>query len=318
MNQKRRVFLKNLGKITTAAGLLPVVPSILSSCSSTAETGKFEISLAEWSLNKSLFGGKLDNLDFPVKARRDFDIGGVEYVNQFFMDKAQDAAYLKELNQRASDHNVKNVLIMIDREGNLGDLDDAARKQAVDNHKKWVEAAKTLGCHSIRVNARGEGTEAEVMDAAVNGLGTLSEFAKDYGINVIVENHGGYSSDGDWISSVISKVNLPNCGTLPDFGNFCIERVVDPETNERKCLNEYDRYKGVKQMMPYAKGVSAKSHEFDQNGNEVHTDFKRMMQIVKEAGYSGYVGIEYEGSNLGEDEGIKATRDLLLRVFQEV
>ncbi|MCH7512782.1 MAG: sugar phosphate isomerase/epimerase [Bacteroidetes bacterium] len=268
----------------------------------------FKISLAEWSLHKALFADEMTNLDFPVMAKKDFGIDAVEYVNIFFKDKAEDAAYLSQLNTICSDNGVSNVLIMCDGEGNLGDADEAKRIEAVENHYKWVEAAKTLGCHSIRVNARGTGTAEEVAAAAIDGLGRLSEFAKDFDINVIVENHGGVSSDGKWLSNVISLVGMANCGTLPDFGNFCIE------SGEDGCIKEYDRYLGVKELMPFAKGVSAKSHDFDENGNETHTDYTKMLKIVKEAGYRGHIGIEYEGAEDPENVGIMKTKALLEKV----
>ena len=268
----------------------------------------FKISLAQWSLHKTLFAKKLDNLDFAAKTKNDFGISAVEYVNQFFKDKAKDKAYLGEMKKRAADNGVSSLLIMIDGEGYLGSGDDNKRKEAVENHFKWVEAAQFFGCHSIRVNAAGQGSAEDVAAAAVDGLSSLSEFAKDFNINVIVENHGGFSSNGSWLSGVISKVNMPNCGTLPDFGNFCIKR------KGRECLDEYDRYKGTKELMPFAKGVSAKSNEFNENGDEVRTDFIKMMKIVKDAGYTGYVGIEYEGSKMSEDDGIMATKRLLERV----
>lgn len=318
----RNEFLRSLGLITvsSAAG-----GYFLSSCTgkSTSETQTdttstatavkpndlfFKISLAEWSLHKTLFDGKLTNLDFPGKAKNDFGISAVEYVNQFFKDKAKDQAYLADLKKRCDDLGVTSVLIMIDGEGGLGDVNKTKRTQAVDNHKKWVDAAKFLGCHSIRVNAYGEGAREEVARAATDGLRTLSEFAKGSDINVIVENHGGYSSDGQWLSQVISNTQMANCGTLPDFGNFCIVRDNDT------CKEEYDRYKGIEEMMPFAKGVSAKANNFDAQGNCIETDYTRMLPIVKKAGYTGYIGIEYEGSKLSEDEGIRATKALLERV----
>jgi sugar phosphate isomerase/epimerase len=232
----------------------------------------------------------------------------VEYVNQFFKDKAKDQAYLADLKKRCDDNGVTSVLIMIDGEGGLGDTNKTKRNTAVENHKKWVDAAKFLGCHSIRVNAYGEGSREEVAKAATDGLRALSEFAKGSNINVIVENHGGFSSDGQWLSQVISNTQMQNCGTLPDFGNFCLVREKDA------CKEEYDRYKGITEMMPFAKGVSAKAHEFDAQGNCIETDYTRMLPIVKNAGYTGYIGIEYEGSKLSEDEGIRATKALLERV----
>lgn len=282
---------------------LSVLPSLAaSSLSGRKKSLFFEISLAEWSLHRTLFAKKLDNLDFPETAAKTFGIYAVEYVNQFFKDKAKDSAYLSELNKRAKDNGVKNVLIMVDGEGPLGSTDDSERTQAIENHYKWVEAAKFLGCHAIRVNAAGKGTPEEVKTAAIDGLGRLSEFAAPYGINVIVENHGGISSHGDWLAAVLKGVGKPNCGSLPDFGNFY----------------EYDRYQGVKDLMPLAKGVSAKSHAFDANGDESEIDYRRMLQMVKDAGYKGYVGIEYEGKDLSEEEGIKATKLLLERVGAEL
>ncbi|MBL0741689.1 sugar phosphate isomerase/epimerase family protein [Chryseolinea lacunae] len=326
MNQEtnRRNFLRSLGLITVGAA---TGSAFLSACGKKPAAGDtaavdsaaikaaaepkelfFKISLAQWSLHKTLFDGKLDNLDFPAKAKNDYGVSGVEFVNQFFKDKAKDQTYLAELKKRCGDNGVTSVLIMCDGEGSLGDLNKKKRAEAVDNHKKWVEAAKFLGCHSIRVNAHGEGTREEVGKSTTDGLRSLSEFAKGSGINVIVENHGGYSSDGLWLSTVIKDTGMDNCGTLPDFGNFCLKREND------KCVEEYDRYKGTTEMMPYAKGVSAKTHDFDANGNCVETDYAKMLGIVKAAGYTGFIGIEYEGSTLSEDEGIRATKALLEKV----
>ena len=257
----------------------------------------FKISLAEWSLHRTIFGGKLNHLDFAKTAKEEFGIDAVEYVNQFFKDKAKDEKYLAEMKQRCSDLGVKSLLIMIDGEGKLGDADDKKRKQAVENHYKWVEAAKFLGCHSIRVNAASDGTYEEQMERAADGLHQLGEFGAKHGLNVIVENHGGLSSNGKWLAATIKKANLPNVGTLPDFGNF----------------HDYDRYQGVTETMPFAKAVSAKSHDFDAEGNETKTDYIKMMKIVLAAGYHGYVGIEYEGSKLEEYAGIRATKKLLDR-----
>lgn len=265
----------------------------------------FSISLAQWSLNKSLFGGKLDNLDFPEYTKKNFDIHAVEYVNQFF--KSAETSYVKELLKRTEDLGVKNVLIMIDREGNLGEVDEVKRSTAVENHFKWVEAAQLLGCHSIRVNAGGSGSEEEVAYSATRSLRELSQFAADYGIKVIVENHGGYSSRASWLSAVIRNTGMVNCGTLPDFGNF---RVSKDEN--------YDIYLGMKELMPLAKGVSAKSNDFDEEGNETTKDFYRILKIVKDAGFRGYIGIEYEGRNFGENEGILATKNLLIKAGQAI
>lgn len=271
------------------------------------ETPLFRISLAEWSLHRALQSGQRDHLDFAKAAKEEFGIEAVEYVNQFFKDKAKDTAYLDEMKTRAADLGVKSLLIMIDGEGQLGAPDEAARQKTVDNHKRWVEAAKHLGCHSIRVNAASSGSFEDQQKLAADGLRRLSEFAAEHELNVIVENHGGLSSNGQWLAGVMKNVAMDNCGTLPDFGNFRLGGG-----------REYDRYKGVTELMPYAKAVSAKSHDFDEAGNETHTDYDKMMRIVLDAGYRGYVGIEYEGSSLSEPDGIIATRKLLERMREEL
>ncbi len=298
MKTNRRAFLQT--SLLAAAGI-----PLLSGSSFGREVlakPRFKISLAEWSLHQALWKKEMTHLDFPVKAAREFGISGVEYVSTFFKDTSPE--YLNELLKITKDNNVTNVLIMVDGQGSLGDSDAVNRNKAVDNHHRWVEAAKFLGCHSIRVNAAGRGTDTEVADAVVESLSKLATFAASHNINVIVENHGGLSSNAKWLTGVMKRVNLKNCGTLPDFGNF---RVSPTE--------EYDRYLGIQELMPYAKGVSAKSYDFDADGNEVKFDFYRIMKIVKDSGYKGFVGIEYEGTKLSEPEGILATKRLLEKAF---
>ncbi|MFC2123861.1 sugar phosphate isomerase/epimerase family protein [Bacteroidota bacterium] len=303
---KRRKFLRKGIQLSVTAGIATSIPFF----ESYAENKKmfFKISLAEWSLHKALFAGEFTNLDFPRKAKNDFGIDAVEYVNQFFKDKAENGQYLNDLNTRCKDNGVKSVLIMIDGEGHLAELDTMKRVKAVENHYKWIDAAKFLGCHSIRVNAAGRGSYDDVQKAAIEGLGKLSEYGEKEKINVIVENHGGLSSNGEWLTAVMEGVNNKYCGTLPDFGNFIIDR--------REGIS-YDRYKGVRELMPYAKGVSAKSHVFDEEGYERNIDYRKMLKIVKDAGFKGYVGIEYEGEG-PEDEGILATKKLLVRLGNEL
>lgn len=262
----------------------------------------FKISLAQWSFHRALQSKQMDHLDFARVARKDFGIEAIEYVNQFFMDKAKDQGYLAEMNRRASGEGVYQHLIMCDGEGRLGDPDEAKRREAVENHYKWVDAARTLGCITIRVNAASDGSFEEQQKLAADGLRRLCEYADKTGINVIVENHGGLSSHGDWLVGVMKLVDHPRCGTLPDFGNF----------------SEYDRYQGVKEMMPFAKAVSAKSHDFDAAGAETTLDYKRLMKTVVDAGYRSWVGIEYEGERLPEREGVAATLRLLERVRTEL
>ena len=303
----RRKFLTDTGKLsiglTGICTLTDFLPAPVDN-----KVPFFTISLAQWSLNRSLYAGKLDNLDFPALAKNTYDISVVEYVNQFFLDKAENTKYLNELLKRCTDNGVTNHLIMCDGEGPLGDSDNKKRMKAVENHYKWVNAAKHLGCKTIRVNIAGEGSAEEVEKAAIDGLSKLGEYASSVEINVVVENHGGYTSNGAWISRLMKKINKPNIGTLPDFGNFCT-RIAD--TAEWKCIEEYDRYKGVAEMLPFAKGISAKTYDFDSKGNCVETDYPRMLKLIKKGGFSGYIGIEFEGTTIGEEEGIKKTKALL-------
>ena len=287
----RRDFLAG-----TAAAL--AVPSL----SRMMAPAPFKISLAQWSLHKALFAKEIDHLDFAAISRRDYGIEAIEYVNVFFKDRARDAGYLAEMNRRANGEGVFQHLIMCDGEGNLGDPDAAKRTEAVQNHQKWLDAAKTLGCLTIRVNAQSTGTPEEQQKLAADGLRRLTELAAPMNLNVIVENHGGLSSHGDWLAGVMKLVNHPRCGTLPDFGNFY----------------EYDRYQGVQEMMPFAKAVSAKSHDFDTVGNETTKDYRRLMRIVLDAGFHSWVGIEYEGDRLTERQGIAATLRLLQRLQIEM
>jgi sugar phosphate isomerase/epimerase len=286
-------------------------------------TADYTISLAQWSLHRTYFGGAiqdwqefgrlikespdellkgdLDPKDFPNHAAG-YGIHTIELVNVFYFSKVNDQAYWTEFKKNCEEAGAKVGLIMCDQLGNLGDADPEVRNAAVTNHHAWIDVAKFLGAKTIRVNAAGEGTAEEVAANAVDGLSKLGEYGATKGINIVVENHGGYSSDGKWLSGVMEKVGMDNVGTLPDFGNFF----------------EYDRYQGMTDLMPYAKGVSAKSHTFDEQGNELSSDFLRIMKIVKESGFKGDVGIEYEGPELSEDEGIKATKALLEKVFAEL
>jgi len=308
--ETRRNFLKKSAAIAGGVSIMGFGGTAMSSCSSKKDF-LFKISIAEWSLNKSMRNGEVDHLDFAKIARRNFDIDAIEYVNQLFADKTGGSNnYIKEMKNIADGEGVKSLLIMCDGEGALGDPDDVARKTAVENHFRWIDAAKYLGCHSIRVNAQSEGEYEEQMKLAADGLSSLTEYGAKHNINVIVENHGGLSSNGKWLSGVMDMVNHPRCGTLPDFGNFYLG------TWEEKGNEWYDRYLGVEELMPYAKAVSAKSNNFNTDGTEKDTDYSKMMKIVLDAGYRGYVGIEYEGPN--EMDGISATKKLLEKVRNEL
>jgi len=304
-NVSRRDFLR--GSVAAGAavgfGLQSAFADDVLGQPAAGKIGDFKISLAEWSLHKALFakGATITNLDFPRIAREQFGIEGIEFVNQFFKDKAHDSVYLKSLKGRANDQGVTCVLIMIDGEGDLSAKDDAARTQAVENHKKWVDAAVALGCHSIRVNTGSNYAPGNV-EIAAEGCGRLAEYGATNKINVICENHGGPSSNPDALVALMKAVNKPNFGTLPDFGNF---------PHLKNGPYEIDIYNAIARMMPFAKGVSAKSFDFGADGRETTLDFARILKIVTDSGYNGFVGIEYEGSRLGEPEGIRATKALL-------
>ncbi len=305
LSRSRRAFLQGslAGAAALSLNLRPSWAAVADEVTGKPKPGKigdFKISLAQWSLNKALFSKKIDNLDFPKIAKEEYGISGVEFVNQFFKDKAGDASYLRDLKKRADDNGVTCVLIMIDGEGDLSEPDKTKRDQAVTNHKKWVDAAAALGCHAIRINT-GSHYSASNVESAAEGCGDLTEYGVKNKIHIICEDHGGPSSDPDCLLALIKKVGSKSFGTLPDFGNF-------PNKNH---VYSVDVYESIARMMPYAKGVSAKSYDFDDSGKESHLDFARIMKIVTDSGYNGWVGIEYEGSKLSEPEGIKATKALL-------
>jgi sugar phosphate isomerase/epimerase len=328
MKSNRRKFMKQLGLGAVGAGIASAWPWNVE-----AHVEKklfFDVSLAQFSFASEFFSGKHNVLEFPARAKKDFGINIVEYVAMFFAGKEKDAAFLKELRQRTDDLGVINNLIMVDDE-NIADLDTAKRNHAVESHHRWVDAAKVLGCKSIRVNLGSmeqEGSAEEVAKAAIEGYSKLLEYGAKNDMDIIVENHINHSCNGQWLAGIMKKVNHPRAGVLPDFGNFCVKRTK-PATMDiagymaTKCLEEYDKYKGVAELMPYAKGVSAKSHKFDANGNETEIDYVKMFDIIRKSGFKGIVGIEYEGGlmhmmntpgYLSNEDGIRATGKLLDKV----
>ena len=301
---------RNFSKLAAISSIVGLAPShIFSSVKSSPD---LKISLAQWSLNKAIKAGELSGLDFAKKSRS-FGIEGIEYVSGLYtthsnlLEKMTMNKLSNELLKRSNDYGIDNVLIMIDGQGSLASSNQKERLQAIDNHKKWIDFAIKLGCDTLRLNLSGEKNLEKWTDNSVKSLSALSEYNKN--INVVVENHGGLSSNGKYLANVMSKVNLDNCGTLPDFGNFCLDG------SPKNCNKWYDIYQGVEELMPFAHAVSAKSYDFDNSGNETKIDYSKMIDIVKKAGYKGYVGIEYEGSRLSEDEGIIATKKLLEKLI---
>ena len=316
---KRREFIETQLKLGLGFALL-AIPKKGFGFDSTNETNNnlfFKLSLAQWSLNKGIYSGKFDPYDF-AKTAKELGFSGLEYVNQLYSDVMESRNkhqsiknFIKKNNDEAKQNNIENLLIMIDGEGDLARSSIRKRNAAIENHKKWIDAASQMGCHSVRVNLYGVEQKKKWMEYSSDSLTKLSEFSKDFNINVIVENHGSLSSNAELLMQVINNVNLKNCGTLPDFGNFCIKRV-EGDLYESSCVKEYDRYKGIKEMMPKAFAVSAKSNSFNNKGDEVYTDYLKMLKIVKDSGYNGYIGVEYEGTGLSEIDGILATKNLLI------
>lgn len=294
-----------------------VIASIMASCSGgqkEAANGNLKISLAQWSLHKAFQDGSLKAENFAAIAKNDFGADAIEYVNGFYKERGSDTAFWKMMRAKADSLNVKSLLIMVDQEGDLGNPDSVQRNTAVENHYKWIDAARILGCHSIRVNAFGEGSKDEVKEAMTRSMQQLCDYAKD--INIIIENHGLYSSDAQWVAAIIKGANRSNAGTLPDFGNWCMKMKWGSTEHGKECEEAYDRYAGIAELLPFAKGVSAKSYHFDEQGNETTIDYQKMLDIVKQSGFDGYIGIEYEGSVLSERDGIKATQALLKKVWE--
>ena len=309
----RRIFIK---KTLLGTAALSIPGSMVFASNKTPLSFELpKISLAQWSLHRALQKGKIKPEDFASITRNEFDISAVEYVNQFYVENATNQKFWNEMKRRADDVGVKSLLIMVDSEGDLGDLDDNARKTAVENHYKWIHAAKLLGCHSIRVNAFGKGTKAELRGSLVDGLGQLSDYAAKHKIYVLIENHGLHTSDGKYITEIIKEVNNPFLGTLPDFGNWCLNAEWG-STMDGKCNDVYDHYTGVSDFLPYAQGVSAKTYNFDAEGNETFLPYPKLLQLVKDSDFKGYIGIEYEGNKLSEEEGIKATKTLIEKVWK--
>jgi hypothetical protein len=308
----RRTFIK---QSFIGAGAILISPSLNMIVNPESD---LTISLAEWSFHRALEAGELDHLDFPAKARKEFDISVVEYVNGFFgwekmnfKEAGKNTAYLNELLKRSKDAGVVNHLIMVDDEGPLSSINEKERLIAVDDHKKWIDAAKVLGCRTVRVNLHGEGDTDLRKSASIDSLIRLGDLAKTMNINIVVENHGSVTSNGAWMADVMKKVAMENVGTLPDFGNFCLS---DPwGTIQNGCADMYDPYLGLTEMLPYAKGVSAKTYDFDERGEQTLLNYKKLIEIVKASQFKGYIGIEYEGNKQPEEEGVRLTKALLQR-----
>ncbi|MDG1337472.1 MAG: sugar phosphate isomerase/epimerase [Flavobacteriaceae bacterium] len=315
---KRKEFIK-----LTSTGALGLSSFGYLSCSSPKEIF-FKLSLAQWSLNKSIREGGMSPYLFAEKSK-ELGFSGLEYVNQLYEDvmksdnkSASLKKFIEKNNQLASDFEMENVLIMIDEEGDLAAEDEEQRLKSIDNHKLWIDTAAEMNCSSVRLNLYGSKDVETWKELSIDSLSELGNHAKGTGLNVIVENHGRITSNIPELMNAINGVNMDNVGTLPDFGNFCMADEGYGSVFDGTCETVYDFYKGVEEMMPKAFAVSAKSNDFDENGDEKTIDYVKMLKIVQSFGYKGYIGVEYEGERLSEVDGIKATRDLLIKAGQSI
>lgn len=315
---KRRTFLKNAAWSTCAISTIPltIYDSTSSDHTVKKELNDLKISLAQWSLHRQFYDGHLKPDDFASIAITTYDIDAVEYVNGFYRNSGEDEKFWIQMKERADQAGVKSLLIMVDDEGDLGLANDNERKKSVENHYKWINAAKILGCHSVRVNAFGEPEKEAFRTAIIDSMGQLADYAARENINIIIENHGLFSSDAKLITEIVKQVNKPNFGTFPDFGNWCLSAKWG--STQGDCSEEYDRYQGVYEFLPFAKAVSAKSYNFNAKGEDTKIDYYKMLRIVKNSGYNGYIGIEYEGEILSEHEGILATKALMEKVWRSL
>jgi L-ribulose-5-phosphate 3-epimerase len=273
MSQTRRDFLAGAALAAAAAA---------AGARAADRPTRDDISLAAWSLNRSFFvAQKWKLLDLPRIVRTEFDINGIELVNQFFENPMM--RYLRELKANAAKFGVTFVLIMVDGEGDMIAPDKNERMQAAIAHRKWVDIAHYLGCHAIRCNLGGSTrdtswkTDKDMVSRATESCGNLLEYAKGADLNVVLENHGGASSDADIMVSLMKAINHPNIGTLPDFGN------VNPGDDHADVLRK---------IAPYAKGISVKASWRPDGTHNPAWDLEKMIRICQEAGYHGFWGIE--------------------------
>ena len=327
MINSRRKFLKNTFSVFSTTLLAPNL------FAKKIDKSKMDIGLQMYSFAPLIMQGKFDLLGFPDLVKNTYGINGAEYWSIPFMGRENDKDFLNDLKRRSDDIGVDNLIILVDdidiktmQSGpSLASSNKNDRDTAIDYHKKWVDVAKNIGCHSIRINLRSEEeNDQKILENSSESISKLIEFSKQDNISIVIENHGGITGDADWLVSLMKNVDSKHLGTLPDFGtyNFCIKRGnLNFQSLSENCEDQYDKYLGVKKLMPYAKGVSAKSHEFDKDGEELSTNYSRMIKIISESNYKGYITIEYEGAMKGmfggegtylnPHEGILATKKLI-------
>ena len=328
MNENRRKFIKNIFKSSAAISLSS--PLLNNDLFANYVSNKLKISLQCFSFASEFYKGNFNLSNFSKIVRETYNLDGAEFWSIPFMGKEKNSNFLNELRQKSNDYGVKNTIILVDlldmqtmKQGNsLASIDKKERNQAIEDHKPWIDAAKSIGCDSIRINLWSDASMQEVMKVSIESISKLLEYASDKNISIVIENHGGHTGDAKWLVNLIKKINNKKLGTLPDFGtlNFCVKRDLNLDFTA-KCLSQYDKYLGVKELLPYAKGISAKSTQFDLKGNETDTNFKKMVRLIKKSNFEGYISIEYEGAirdtfsqqnnHLPTHDGILATKKLL-------
>jgi len=321
----------------------------------------YKLSLAQFSLARYISQSGYDVYSFAETAH-ELGFQGLEYLSVaykggFFQPNSNfglaDAKKVaKESLKRSNDFGLKNLLIMVDGEGNLANIDRKYNDNSVENHKKWIDCASEMGCHSIRVNLDSDGSLDDWTNNSVESLNKLCEYAKSFGLNIIIENHTTYSGSGgesfaanpEYIINVIKKVDFENIGALPDFGNWCqsfkkrdrselISRFRDNNEKDDEpkvkitssyfstCNKMYDIYEGVSKLLPYAKAVSAKVNSFDENGEDLDIDYTKMLKVIKDSNYSGYIGVEQQASfedNIDPIQAINLTKELLFKSWSKL
>ena len=328
MKQNRRKFINDIFKGTAAISLSS--PLLNNDLFANYVSNKLKISLQCFSFASEFYKGNFDLSNFSKIVRETYNLDGAEFWSIPFMGKEKNSFFLNELRQKSNDYGIKNTIILVDlldmqtmKQGNsLASIDKKERNQAIEDHKPWIDAAKSIGCDSIRINLWSDASKEEVMKVSIESISKLLEYSSDKNISIVIENHGGHTGDAKWLVNLIKKINNKNLGTLPDFGtlNFCVKRDLNLDFTA-KCFSQYDKYLGVKELLPYAKGISAKSTQFDLKGNETTTNFKKMVRLIKKSNFEGYISIEYEGAirdtfakqknHLSTHDGILATKKLL-------
>jgi len=309
---KRRQFIhKNLFAAGGVMGLSQF-PGLLQEAWASDLKSEFKVSIAPWSLTRKPYGENdpdgIHFLDYPLVAR-ELGFEAIEHDNLHYPGDLPNDKHLAKMKQRTEEAGVTNTLILCGALGDIADSRKSRRKKANFNYERWIEAAQFLGCHQVRVVCSDhiDIDWDEKMKLTVEAVSKLADFAQGHSIELLIENHNGYTSNPNWLVEMIQKVNRPNCGILGDFTEWRIEQNPD--------VLYPDPYKGYEILAPYVKSVGAKSTTFDVLGNELVTDYPRMFEILNKVGYQGYIAVEYFGNDLPRRKGTTMTKELVERII---